>query len=255
MNQSEYRYAGLPAGLAACLDALAANGLLRELSLPAFLLEAYIGDHLTRTSSDQDPVESGKLFAAVGAVCGVGGVIGETTGDDPLEILSLTLDVSILSESVEEFWHQASRSAKEMLDAYATVFELTPPSLLPFHVAVAYRNSDIDYPNDIDAIKREHDRQIDFRKERGNITAYANIAFTTGIALARNHIRSFQRIQCVHTDEPIDPDSMTFKHAQSETNAVVGSRLYYQHIQRICLIWANHCRPEAKPYFVETTYR
>ncbi len=254
MNQSDYRYAGLPAGLAASLDALAANGLLRELSLPAFLLEAYIGDHLTRTSSDQDPIESGKLFAAVGAVCGVGGVIGETTDDDPLEILSLTLDVSILPVSVEEFWHQASRSTKEMLEIYSTVFEIAPPSLLPFHVAVAYRNSDIDYPNDIDAIKHEHDRQIDFRKERGNITAYANIAFTTGIVLARNHIRSFQRIQGVLTDESIDPDSMTFKHIQNGTNLVVGSRFSYQQILHICRIWSDLCRPEAKPYFVKPTY-
>ena len=254
MNQSDYRYAGFPTGLAAGLDALAANGLLHGLSLPDFLLRAYIGDHLTRTSPAQDPVESGKLFAAVGAVCGVGGVIGETTDDDPLEILSLTLDVSILSVSVEEFWHQASRSAKEMLETYATVFEITPPSLLPFHVAVAYRNSGIDYPNDIDAIKREHDRQIDFRRETRDIIASAYSAFTTGIALARNHIQSLQRIQCVHTNEPIDPDSMTFKHVQSGSNLVVGSRFSYQHIQRICLIWANLCRPEAKPYFVEPTY-
>ena len=255
MNHADYRYPGFPTGLAAGLDALATNGLLRGLSLPAFLIEAYISDHLTRTSCDQDPIENGKLIAAAGAVCGVGGVIGETTEDDPLEILSLTLDVSILPVSVEEFWYQASRSAKEMLETYSTVFEIAPPSLLPFHVAVAYRNSGTDYPNDIDAIKCEHDRQIDFRKERGNITAYANPAFTTGIALARNHIRSFQRIHGVHRDERLDPDTMTFKHAQSETNFAVGSRFSYQHVQRICLIWANHCRPEAKPYFVEPTNR
>jgi len=108
VNHADYRYAGFPTGLAAGLDALAANGLLRGLSLPAFLIEAYISDHFTRTSSDQDP---------------------------------------------------------------------------------------------------------------------------------------------------IDLDTMTFKHVQSETNVVVGSRFSYRHIQRICLIWADLCRPEAKPYFVEPTYR
>lgn len=200
-------------------------------------------------------VNSGTLISACGAVCEIGGIIGATTDAVPPNLLQLTLYMYKLSQPKESYWIDACRLADEMLASYSEAFETKPTSFLLFHVAVAYLNMGINYPDDILASAREHNAQIDIKSKLQRIWDSMNSAFAVGIALARNHRKEFERIEGIYADETFDPSTMTSKNPQSLTNLQVGSMYAYQDKLHLCRVWADLYRPEAKQYFVEPTYR
>ena len=255
MNPSEYEQMGIPSRLSAKMAWLDTHSPVHNPSLPFFLCRAYVDEHRTQDDSGRLQVNSGKLISACGAVCEIGGIIGATTDADPPELLQLTRYMYKLPQPQESYWIYASRLADEMLASYSEAFETKPTSFLLFHVAVAYLNMGIKYPNDILASAREHNAQIDVRTKFQRIWDSMNCGFAVGIALARNHRKEFERIEDIYADETFDPSTMTSKNPQSRTNLEIGSMYAYQDKLHLCRVWADLYRPEAKQYFVEPTYR
>lgn len=255
MNPAEYEQMGIPPQLSARLARLDSHWPIHDPSLPFFLYRAYAGEHTTQDDSGNVVVNSGTLISACGAVCEIGGIIGDSTDADPPNLLQLTLYMHKLPQPKETHWIGACRVADEMLASYSEAFGTKPTSFLLFHVAVAYLNMNIKYPADILACAREHNAQIDIRTKFQRIWDSMNSAFSVGIALARNHRKEFERIEGIYADETFDPSTTTSKNPQSLTNLHVGSMFSYQDKLHLCRLWADLYRPEAKQYFAEPTYR
>ena len=255
MNQDEYEQTGIPRLLSERLARLDTHWPVHDPSLPYFLYRAYVGRYTTRDAAGKVVVNSGTLISACGAVCEIGGIIGATTDADPPELLQLTRHMYKLPQPLGSYWTYACRLADEMLASYSEAFETKPTSFLLFHVAVAYLNMGIKYPNDILASAREHNAQIDVRTKSQQIWDSMNCGFAVGIALARNHRKEFERIEDIYADETFDPSTTTSKNPQSLTNLQVGSMYAYQDKLHLCRVWAYLYRPEAKQYFIEPTYR
>lgn len=253
MNPSEYERIELPAGLTDRLAVLPAAGLAGCPSLPQFVLLAYMFDRLVRTDDGRERVKRGKLVAAYGAICETGGVVAQTTNGHPTEVLERVVGPTLVSGSFAKFWQDASRATSGMFERYSDAFNAEPPGLLPFYVATAYRNLGVDYPNDTEGIKRHHDVTIDFVDEYRNATSYAHSAFATGMALATNHPDTFKGKHGVYTEDAHGPGIAEFKHSQSATNAIIGTRYHLDQL-RLCREWALRFQPEAERFFVEPTH-
>lgn len=231
MNQAEYQQIGLPPSLSERIARLDAHWDAHNSPLPYFLLRAYIGEHLTRDSSGKVLVNSGKVIAACGAVCEIGGLIGGTTAAAPSELLQADLDVNSLPkspEALEPYWRDVCQRAAAMLKLYRDAYGTKPPGVLPLHVESAYFNSGLRYSKDITTIKREHDRQIDFKNNWQIVSTTVHTAFAVGIALARNHRGAYTRIQGICADDKPGPSTMKFKNPQSQTNITIGNLYSYQ---------------------------
>lgn len=242
---------GLPSRLSVILEQLATSGDITNVGLPWFLLLAYVSDYLTRDSSGKEILDFKYLFTSFGAICEVGGVIGQTTEVEPLELLSQTLVLPNPSESVDEYWRAACLTADESLEAYLKAFGTDPPGLLPLHVAASFLLSGNDYPNDVDTIRLQHVFQVNFWDHSQARTLASYKAFATGIALARNHAETFAGKHGVYTEEHSDLGTTTYKNPQSVINDRVGSRFSREGQLHLCRVWSELCRPEAKPIFRE----
>ena len=245
----EYVRMGLPISMAVHLEGFASAQPSSGLSLPLFLTLAYVSDHFTSDSSGKSVVNIGTLMASHGAVCEVGGVIGRTTDIEPLELLPRVLGKSSLTPSVEEHWRDATLRAERTLESFIATTGTDPTGLLPLYIATSYFALDIDYPNDVDTIKRDHELQMPFWEHRESIVPAVIGAFTTGIALVRNHPDTFAGKHGVYVDEAPDPITKTYKNPQSETNLRVGSTYSREEQLHLCRVWADLYRPEAKPLF------
>ncbi len=266
LTREEYQRLGLPASLAVRLTGLTSSGLVSNPSLPWFLWLAYIPDNSTPDSPDHNIINFCEIAAASGAICEIGGLIGQSTNVEPLEILSIAMGpVSVRqlledtnSSSVTEFWREVSRRTDAQLRSYSNEYGVDPPGLLPIDVFGNFQAQSIDYPNDVDAIKREHEVLVDFSEliqaaeARVHVVA-ANYTFATGIALVRNHPDTFAGKHGVYVDEAPDPITKTYKNPQSETNLKVGSTYSREEQLHLCRVWADLYRPEAKPLFEEAS--
>lgn len=265
LTTEDYERMGVPSRLAARLNELASSGLVTNPSLPWFLWLVYASEHLNLDGFGRDLADFGKIAAAFGAVCEIGGVVGQTTDVEPLKLLSLTVNPitirQVLEEvgptSPEEFWREIAQVSKETLESYLIDYGADPPGLLPFDVYHSYQSQYINYPNDLDATKRKHDVQVDIRdllRESDQVpVAAANMAFTTGIALVRNHPETFAGKHGVYVDEAPDPTTNTYKNPQSETNLKVGSTYSREEQLNLCRVWAELYRSEAKALFKEAS--
>lgn len=271
MNQSDNERMGISLKLAMGLAKLDRDGLLHRTSLPSYLLLAYVSEHFNVGSVKDIYLKWGDIFAAFGAVCEIGGIIGRITDVDPIEILARTMDVRTISPSAdpfrdrvptdpikiltrtmdgaEAFWHRATLATASMLESYTKGFGVDPPGLLPLHVAMTYRHSGIDYPNDIVAIQRLHDLKVSFWDERKRLGVQAEVAFALGIALVRHHGQLLDRKRSVSRDKAPDLNTLTNKNPQHETNLTVGSVFSYQEQIALCKQWSQICRPTARPIF------
>ena len=249
----EYVRMGLPISMAVYLEGFAASLPAWRLSLPFFLTLAYVSDHFTFDSSGKSVVNIGTLMASHGAICEVGGVIGQTTDIEPLELLPRVLGESTLTPSTEEYWHDATLGAERTLESFLATVGTDPTGLLPLYIATSYFALDIDYPNDVDTIKRDHELQMPFWEHRESIIPAVHAAFATGIALVRNHPDTFAGKHGVYVDETPDPITNTYKNPQSETNLKVGSTYSREEQLNLCRVWADLYRPKAKPLFKEAS--
>ena len=249
----EYVRMGLPISMAVHLEGFASAQPSSWLSLPLFLTLAYVSDHFMSDSSGKSVVNIGTLMASHGAVCEVGGVIGRTTDIEPIELLPRVLGKSTLTPSVEEYWRDATLRAERTLESFIATTGTDPTGLLPLYIATSYFALDIDYPNDVDTIKRDHELQMPFWEHRESIIPAVHAAFATGIALVRNHPDTFAGKHGVYVDETPDPITNTYKNPQSETNPKVGSMYSREEQLNLCRVWADLYRPKAKPLFKEAS--
>ena len=249
----EYVRMGLPISMAVHLEGFASAQPSSGLSLPLFLTLAYVSDHFTFDSSGKSVVNFGTLMASYGAICEVGGVIGQTTDIEPLELLPRVLGESTLTPSTEEYWRDAALGAERTLESFTAITGADPTGLLPLYVGTSYPALDIDYPNDVDAIKDQHELQLPFWEHPQLIIPAVHGAFATGIALVRNHPDTFAGKHGVYVDEAPDPITKTYKNPQSETNLKVGSTYSREEQLNLCRVWAELYRPEAKALFEEAS--
>lgn len=264
-TREEYERMGLPASLAVRFNELISSQFVNNPSLPWFLWLAYMSEHITPDSSGRDLVNMGKILAALGVICEIGGVVGRTTDIESVRLLSLTVDPLTTrqviedsgSTSVDEFWKEVTEVAVEELDIYSVDYGYNPPGLLPLVVYGRYRDQYIGYPNNIESIKRIHDTQIDLwvhlRHRLKEEIACVDLLFATGIALVRNHPETFAGKHGVYVDEAPDPITKTYKNPQSETNLRVGSTYSREEQLHLCRVWADLYRPEAKALFEEAS--
>lgn len=265
LTTEDYERMGVPSRLDARLNELASSGLVTDPSLPWFLWLVYASEHLNLDGSGRDLADFGKIAASFGAVCEIGGVVGQTTDVEPLKLLSLTVNPITIRHVVEEvgptspeeFWREIAQVSEETLESYLIDYGGDPPGLLPFDVYHSYQSQYINYPNDLDATKRKHDVQVDIRdllRESDQVpVAAANMAFTTGVASVRNHPDTFAGKHGVYVDEAPDPITNTYKNPQSETNLRVGSTYSREEQLNLCRVWADLYRPEAKALFEEAS--
>ena len=241
---------GLPGSLAARLAGPAASGLVTNPSLPLFLLLAYVSDRLT---SGGEFINFGNLVASCGAVCEIGGVVGQTTDIEAIDLLPEIFAPVHVSPSSEGYWRGASREAVVNVKSYSSVFGIDPPGLLPLHVDSLHLAANSDYPKNVDAIKHQHDLQVPFWDNLETHESFALTAFANGVALVRKYPSKFEGKHGVYTYEEPDPITNTYKNPQSETNLKVGSTYSREEQLNLCRVWADLYRPEAKPLFEEAS--
>lgn len=263
MTQAEYEEMGLPASLASRLTWLASSGIVTNPSLPLFLLLAYLSENSTLDTTGKDFVNSGTIAAAVGAIYEVGGVIGESTDIDAIKLLALTLDQvsahpttgDVVATSVEEIWHDVKEAIEHIFESYATAYEARQPGLLPLGVSDAYEGSNIEHPKDLDAIKRQHDAQVQFWGHLSDNlqlnTAATGLFFAVGFGLMRNYPDTFAGKHGIYTVEDPDPITGTYRNPQDETNLKVGSTYTREEQLNLCRVWAELYQPDAKHLFGE----
>ena len=263
LTKEVYKGTGLPSHLDERLSRIESSGLLTNPSLPWFLWLTHVSDHIAPNGSVQDLFNFGKLAASLGAVCQVGGVVGSTTDVATLALLSLTVDPISISEygeefislSVSEYWQEACRESAEALESYSMAYGSESVALLPLYVYSFYESPNLDNPDDVVAIKRQHDRPVEIRDLLWKIPqanmALVNMAFAVGIALVRNHRDTVTLELDVLADEQPDPATNAFRNPQNETNLKVGSMYSRRDQLHLCRVWSALYRPEAKPLFDE----
>ena len=241
--------------------------LIANASLPSFLWLTHMSDNLDLDGTVKHLATFGELAASFGSISEVGGVVGTTTDVETLKLLSLTVDPISLSPYTEEFtslpvteyWREISTYAVEVSEFCIEVYETESIGLLPMYVYSFHQSQNLDYPNDVIAIKQQHDVEAEIwdrlRENPKASMAVVNGAFTSGIAPVRNRPHTFTWEHGAYVDEAPDPITKTYKNPQSETGLEVGSMYSRQQQLHLCREWAYRYQPDAERFFVEPTYR